>query len=131
METLLKLYYSCVIPALFYGCETWILNSTEIKHLKQIQINTLQKILKLFTSTSIPIIYSEIGKIPTEFRFHEKQLWKLANKKDQANDIYRIQSHEYKTNAGSIASYNKQLQVTYGIKTDENRLPKTNKAKWK
>ena len=25
MENLLKLYYSCVIPALLCGCETWIL----------------------------------------------------------------------------------------------------------
>ena len=48
METLLKLYYSCMIPALLCDCETWILNSTEIKHLNRIQINTLWKILKTF-----------------------------------------------------------------------------------
>ena len=110
METLLKLYYSCVIPALLYGCETWILNSPEIKHLNRIQINTLRKILKLSTSTQIPIIYSETGEIPIQFRFHERQLlylWKLVNKKDQANDVYRIQSHEYKTNTGSMTSYYK------------------------
>ena len=29
IETLLKLYYSFVIPALLYGCDTWILNSSE------------------------------------------------------------------------------------------------------
>ena len=90
METLLKLYYSCEIPALAYGCETWILNSTEIKHLNRIQINTLREILKLSTSNPIPIIYSEIGEIPMEFRFNERQLlylWKLVNKKDQANDV--------------------------------------------
>ena len=90
MENLLKLYYSRVIPALAYGCETWILNSTEIKHMNRIQINTLRKILKLSTSNPIPIIYSEIGEIPMEFRFNERQLlylWKLVNKKDQANDV--------------------------------------------
>ena len=64
METLLKLYYSCVIPALLYDCETWILNSPEIRNLNRIQINTLRKILKLSTSNPIPIIYSEIGEIP-------------------------------------------------------------------
>ena len=125
METLLKLYYSCVIPALLYGCETWILNSPEIKHLNRIQINTLRKILKLSTSTPIPITYSEIGEIPIQFRFHERQLlylWKLVDKKDQANDVYRIQSHEYKTNRGSITSYYKRLLVTYGITTNENGL---------
>ena len=67
METLLKLYYSCVIPALLYGCETWILNSPEIKHLNRIQINTLRKTLKLSTSTLIPVIYSEIGEIPIQY----------------------------------------------------------------
>ena len=125
METLLKLYYSCVIPALLYGFETWILNSPEIKHLNRIQINTLRKILKLSTSTPIPITFSEIGEIPIQFRFHERQLlylWKLVDKKDQANDVYRIQSHEYKTNRGSITSYYKRLLVTYGITTNENGL---------
>ena len=134
METLLKLYYSCVIPALLYGCETWILNSSEIKRLNRIQINTLRKILKLSTSTPIPIIYSEIGEIPIQFRFHERQLlylWKLVNKKDQAHDVYRIQSHECETNTGSIASYYKQLLVTYDITTNENGLSKTSKEKWK
>ena len=133
METLLKLYYSCVIPALLYGCETWILNSSEIKHLNRVQINTLQKILKLSTSTQFQL-YIVIGEIPIQFRFHVRQLlylWKLANKKDQANDVYRIQSHEYKTNTGSITSYYKQLLVTYGITTNENGLSKTSKAKWK
>ena len=134
METLLKLYYSCVISALLYGCETLTLNSPEIKNLNRIQINTLQKILKLPTATPVPVIYSEIGEIPIEFRFHERQLlylWKLVNKKDQANDVYLIQSHECKTNTGSIASYHNLLLVTYGITTDENGLSKTSKAKWK
>ena len=74
METLLKLYYSHVIPPLLYGCETWILNSPENKHLNRIQINTFQKILKLPTATPIPVIYSEIGEILIEFIFHERQL---------------------------------------------------------
>ena len=102
------------------GCETWILNSSEIKHLNRIQIDT-----------SIPVIYSEIGEIPIEFRFilDLSYLWKLVNKKDQANYVYRIQSHEYKTNTGSAASYYNRLLVTYGITTDENDQSKTSKAK--
>ena len=123
-----------MIPALLYGCETWILNSTEIKPLIRIQINTLRKILKLSTSTPVPTVCSEIGEIPVEFRFHEGHLlyfWKLVNKKDQANDVYRIQSHEYKTNTGSIASYYNRSLVTYGITTDENGLSKTSKAQLK
>ena len=134
METLLKLYYSYVIPALLYGSETCILNSPEIKHLNRIQINTPWKILKLPTATPILVIYSEIGEIPIEFRFYERQLlyfWKLVNKKDQANDVYRVQSDECKTSTGSIASYYNRLLVTYGITTDENGLSKTSKAKWK
>ena len=91
MKTPLKLYYSCVIPALLYGCETSILNSLKIEHLNRIQINTLRKMLKLSTSTPIPIIYFDIGEIKIQFRFHERQLlylWKLVNQKDQANDAY-------------------------------------------
>ena len=42
-----------------------------------------------------------------------------------------MQSHEYKTNTGSIASYYKRLLVKYGITTNENGLSKTTKAKWK
>ena len=52
------------------------------------------------------------------------------SQQDQANDVYRIQSHEYQTNTESIASYYNQLLVTYGITTDGNGLSKTNKAKW-
>ena len=74
MEIPLKLYYSCVIAVLLYGFETWVSNSPEIKHFNIIQINVLRKIRKLSTSTPIPALYSEIGKIPIEFRFHEKQL---------------------------------------------------------
>ena len=62
METLLKRYYSCKIPVLLYGCETWILNSPEIKQ----NSNQHSTENKLFTSTPIPVIYSEIGKIPIE-----------------------------------------------------------------
>lgn len=36
IETLLKLHYWCVIPTFSYSCETWILNSSEIKHLHRI-----------------------------------------------------------------------------------------------
>ena len=82
-----------MIPALLYGCKTWIFNSTEIKHLNQIQINTPQKILQLSTFTPIPIIYTEIGKLPVEFRFYERQLlyhWELVNK------IKEITYTEYK-----------------------------------
>ena len=73
--------------------------------------------------------------MPIQFRFHEGKLlylWKLVNKKDQANDVYQIQSHGYKTNTGgSIASYYNRLLVTYDITTDENGLSKTSRAKWK
>ena len=58
-------------------------------------------------------------------------LWNLIKKKDQANNAYQIQSHGYKTNTGSIASYIAQLLQTYGITTDENGLLKSSKAKWK
>ena len=68
METLLKLCYSCVIPTLLHGCETWILNFPETEHLNRIQINTLRKILKLPTATPIPVTYSQIGETPIEFR---------------------------------------------------------------
>ena len=42
-----------------------------------------------------------------------------------------MQSREYKTNTGSIASYYNLLLTIYGITTDDNGLSKTSKAKWK
>ena len=51
-----------------------------------------------------------------------RYLCKLINKKDQANDIYRIKNREYKKNIGSITSFYKRLLITYRIATDENGL---------
>ena len=79
METLLKLYYSCVIPAPLYGCETWILNSPEIKHLNRIQINTLRKILKLSTSTPIPIIIVKLEKYQFNLDFMRDNYYTFGN----------------------------------------------------
>ena len=53
------------------------------------------------------------------------------NKKEQANNVYRIKSRECKTNTGSIVSYYNQLFIAYGITIDENELSKTSKTKWK
>ena len=79
METLLKLYYSCVIPAFLYGCETWILNFPDIKHLNTIQVNTLRKILKLSTSTSIPIYIVKSEKYQFNLDFVRDNYYTLGN----------------------------------------------------
>ena len=77
------MYYSCVITTILYGCETWLLNPTEKRQLRTIQQETLRKILKLSMSTPRPILYSEIGEIPIEFRWEGRQLmyaWKIVKK---------------------------------------------------
>ena len=53
INALLKLYRSCVLPVLIYGCETWILKDNEVKLPNNIQVKTFKKKFKLLTSTPI------------------------------------------------------------------------------
>ena len=108
MQTLLNLYKSCIIPALIYGCETWIPTIEDKSELTQIQLSAIRRILKIPTSTPLVSIYIETGKLPIILECEKCQLtylWVLLNSENQIKDLLDIQLKEYKSNTGSLANH--------------------------
>ena len=108
MQTLLNLYKSCIIPALIYGCETWIPTTKDISKLAQIQLSVIKRISKIQTSTLLVSIYIKTGELPIILECEKRQLtymWVLLNSENQIKDILDIQLKEYKSNTGSLANH--------------------------
>ena len=108
MQTLLNLHKSCIIPALTYGCETWIPTTEDISKLTQIQLSVIRRILKIPTSTPLVSIYMETGGLPIIIECEKRQLtylWVLLNSENQIKDILEIQLKECKSNTGSLANH--------------------------
>ena len=108
MQTLLNLYKSYIIPALIYGCETWILTTECKSKLTQMQLSAIRRILKIPTSTPLVSIYIETGELPIILECEKRQLkylWVLLNSENQIKDMLDIQLREYKCNAGSLANH--------------------------
>ena len=106
MQTLLNFYKSCIIPALVYGCETWIPTIKNKSKLTQIQLSVIRRTLKIPTSTPLVSIYIETGESPIILECEKLQityLWVLLNSENQIKDMVDIQLKEYKSNAGSLA----------------------------
>ena len=94
MQILLNLCKSCMIPALIYGCRTWIPTTEDILKLTQIQLSAIRRILKIPTSTQLVIIYMETGELPIILECEKRQLtylWVLLNSEKQIKDILDIQ----------------------------------------
>ena len=90
MQTLLNLYKSCIIPALIYGCETWISTTEDRSKLTQMQLSAIRRILKIPTSTPPVSIYIETGELPIILECEKHQLpysWVLLNSENQIKDI--------------------------------------------
>ena len=108
MQTLLNLYKSYIIPALIYGCETWILTTEYKSKLTQMQLSAIRRILKIPTSTPLVSIYIETGELPIILECEKRQLkylWVLLNSENQIKDMLDIQLREYKCNTGSLANH--------------------------
>ena len=106
MQTLLNLYKSCIIPALIYGCETWIPTTKDKSKLTQIQLSAIRRILKIPTPTPPVGIYIETGEFPIILECEKRQstcLRVLLNSENQIQDIIGIDLKEYKSNTGSLA----------------------------
>ena len=106
MQTLLNFYKSCIIPALVYGCETWIPTIKNKSKLTQIQLSVIRRTLKIPTSTPLVSIYIETGESPIILECEKLQityLWVLLNSENQIKDMVDIQLKEYKSNTGSLA----------------------------
>ena len=119
MQTLLNLYKFCIIPALIYGCETWIPTTKDKSKLTQMQLSAIRRILKIPTSTPPLSIYIETGELPIILECEKRQLtylWVLLNSENQIKDILDIQLKEYKSNTGSLASHLLHLLKKIDIK---------------
>ena len=53
----LSMYKVMVLTVLLYGCESWVLSSTDVKNLERFQYRTLKKILKISTRDRISHVH--------------------------------------------------------------------------
>jgi len=86
MESMIKIYKTCIIPSLTYACKLWSLSKENEKQLEQIQLNALRQILQIPKSTPIMAIFVETGELPIIQQIELKQikfLWKMFNSKDE------------------------------------------------
>ena len=130
MQTLLNFYKSCIIPALVYGCETWIPTIKNKSKLTQIQLSVIRRTLKIPTSTPLVSIYIETGESPIILECEKLQityLWVLLNSENQIKDMVDIQLKEYKSNTGSLA---KVKIYTESIKLRAIKKHLSLKRKW-
>ena len=129
-------YYqkSCIIPALIYGCETWIPTAEDISKLTQIQLSAIRRTLKIPTSTPLVSIYMETGELPIILECEKRQLtylWVLLNSESQIKDILDIQLKEHKSNTGSLTNHLLHLLEKYDIKESLSYIASLSKNKWK
>ena len=134
MQTLLNLYKSCIIPALIYGCETWISTTEDKSKLTQTQLSAIRRILKIPTSTPPVSIYVETGELPIILECEKRQLtylWVLLHSENQIKDILDIQLKEYKSNTCSLAKHLSHLLNKFDIKESLSYVASLSKIKWK
>ena len=134
MQMLLNLYKSLIIPALIYGCETWVPTTEEKSKLKQIQLSASKRILKISTSTLLVVTYIETGELPIISECEKRQLtylWVLLHSENQIKDILDIQLKEYKSNTCSLAKHLSHLLNKFDIKESLSYVASLTKIKWK
>ena len=134
MQMLLNLYKSLIIPALIYGCETWVLTTEEKSKLKQIQLSASKRILKISTSTLLVVTYIETGELPIILECEKRQLtylWVLLHSENQIKDILDIKLKEYKSNTCSLAKHLSNLLNKFDIKESLSYVASLSKIKWK
>lgn len=132
MTTLIKLYKSCIIPTLLYGCETWILTNEEKKLVSTIQMNTLKMIMKVPDSSPNAAVLAEIGEKPIILTIEERQLTflrDLLNTKTRCNDIFKIQLEQ--KSKKSITQHILTLLEKHNIQLSLDQITKMSKDKWK
>ena len=134
LQTLLKLYKSCIVPALIYGCETWIPTAEETSKLIQVQLSTIRRIIKIPVSTPLVSIYIETGELPINLEIEKRQLnylWVLLNAEDQSNDLLQLQLTEFKSNCDNLGNHFLNLLRKFNITEPLTTIAKLSKNKWK
>ena len=132
-ELLFKVYETCMVPCLIYGCETWTLNKQEEQYMLKIQRNILRKILKVPESSPSSAVYLDTGIFPISFQVERRQLayfWKLANSSDGSlcSDIFMCQM-KYKSHKQNWANYISSLLLKY--KLDNFSIENIANMNWK
>ena len=133
MNTLMKLYKSCIIPSITYACECWIITKGEEKILSNIQTQTLKKIMKVPDSTPNAAILGELGEKPMVMQYEEKQiifLWDLIHYKNRCNDIFKIQV-SMGADKRTIVQLILEKLKKYEIEQDISAISNLTKRKWK
>ena len=132
MESLFKLYHAVIVPVIVYSCETWIRCETDNIKLNQIQISVLRRILKLRISAPLVSIYIDTGILPLNLEYEKRQLvylWTLLNKKDQSNEIAKMQQNEFSQNNNNLLNHITGLIKKFNIPTAHIDLQNISKGK--
>ena len=130
MSTLLHMYQRCLLPAILYNSETWLLTEAEFKEIEQIQLIMMRKIIKAPNSTPITALYLELGIWPIQFQIKQRQLmytWKAANSKTITHNILR---NNEATNSKWFQYINKTA-TDIGLETNISKLQQLKKKEWK
>ena len=89
--------------------------------------------MKLPISTPLLSIYIENGILPLNFECEERQLmylWTLLNKKDQSNDMAKMQLNEFSRNQNKLLNLVTGLIKKFNIPTAHIDLQNISKGKW-
>jgi exonuclease III len=95
MSTFLELHEKCLLPALLYNSETWILSANDINMLNTLQTQAFQKYMKTPNSTPKLAYYAELGIYPLYTQVQIRQLMylhKLLNRTGRASEALHTES---------------------------------------
>ena len=111
METIWKLYETCIVPIITYSAEAWNPTAEEYRQLKDIQNTALRNILDTNNKTPIAALQIQSGLPTIKEKSHEVQINYYA-KKIRTNDTKFIEGTQWEK------KINKNLE-TYNIKKEE------------
>jgi exonuclease III len=131
MRTLLQLHDKCLIPALLYNCETWILGKNEQKKIDTLQFKALRSHLKTPKSTPKMALYAETGIYPLSSQVHQRQLMylhKLITNDSRASKALTTETQE--DHPKSWYTYIRRTLDRYNLNTSLESIADHTKGEW-
>ena len=116
METIWKLYKTCIVPIITYSAEAWNPTAEEYRQLEDIQNTALRNILDTNNKTPIAALQIQSGLPIIKEKIHEVQINYYA-KKIRTDDTKFIEGTQWEK------KINKNLE-TYNIKKRRIRNPR-------
>lgn len=100
IHTALELYEKCLVTAVLYGSETWQLTTKEEKLLEDIQVESLNRILKMPRSSPRIAITGECGCLKMNDRVNQKKIVFIQKVRNQEENswIKTVTEHQQKYN---------------------------------